>query len=162
LHRQQMKFQYHQTWYRAHGSETHRAFPITTALLICCLNDGNSIFQIMLCGAMWGLNRFQRPPWSTGLLIPATFLCGIAAGVLIWRGGEKTKRVAEVREKLRAALAQTEDSSIMERVRSPSAESQVRLVQGLRRKSADDKTMVKEKSNEKLIPPDNEAIPNSS
>ncbi|KAF7776670.1 hypothetical protein Agabi119p4_5063 [Agaricus bisporus var. burnettii] len=50
LHRQQVKFQYHQTWYRAHGSETHRAFPINVALGICCLNDGNSIFQAVLCG----------------------------------------------------------------------------------------------------------------
>ncbi|EFI27723.1 hypothetical protein CC1G_14646 [Coprinopsis cinerea okayama7 len=45
LHRQQVKFAYHQTWYRAHGTETHRAFPITMALWICFLNDANSIFQ---------------------------------------------------------------------------------------------------------------------
>ncbi|KAF8165252.1 hypothetical protein B0H34DRAFT_688456 [Crassisporium funariophilum] len=105
LHRQQRKFQYSQTWYRAHGTETHRAFPINTALWICFMNDGNSIFQIFLCGTMWSLNRFQRPAWSTGILIPASFLCGIAAAVLIWRGGERTKRVEEVKERLRAALA---------------------------------------------------------
>jgi len=104
LHRQQLKFQHHQTWYRAHGTETHRAFPIGTALLICCLNDGNSIFQIMLCGTMWGLNRFERPPWSTGSLIPASFLCGIMAGVFIWRGSQKTKRTKKVEERLRQAL----------------------------------------------------------
>ncbi|KAF8663414.1 hypothetical protein AX16_000986 [Volvariella volvacea WC 439] len=28
LHQQQVKFQHHQTWYRPHGTETHRAFPI--------------------------------------------------------------------------------------------------------------------------------------
>ena len=50
--------------------------------------------------------RFQRPPWSTGILIPASFLCGITAAVLIWRGGEKTKRVEEVRSRLRATLAE--------------------------------------------------------
>ncbi|KAJ2930173.1 hypothetical protein H1R20_g6917, partial [Candolleomyces eurysporus] len=48
-----------------------------------------------------------RPAWSTGILIPAGFLCGIGAAVLIWRGGERTKRVEEVRERLRAALAAT-------------------------------------------------------
>lgn len=105
LHDQQSKFQHSQTWYRAHGTETHRAFPINIALLICFLNDGNSLFQIFLCGTMWGLNRFQRPAWSTGILIPASFLCGIGAAVLIWRGGEKTKRVEEVRRRLRSALA---------------------------------------------------------
>ncbi|PPQ99078.1 hypothetical protein CVT24_003638 [Panaeolus cyanescens] len=104
LHRQQRKFQYSQTWYRAHGTETHRAFPINMALWICLMNDGNSIFQIFLCGTMWGMDRFRRPAWSTGILIPASFLCGIAAAILIWRGGERTKRVEEVKERLRAAL----------------------------------------------------------
>jgi len=53
---------------------------------------------------MWGLDRFQRPAWSTGILIPCGFLCGISAAIFIWRGGQKTKRVAEVQERLRAAL----------------------------------------------------------
>jgi hypothetical protein len=39
-------------------------------------------------------------------LIPASFLCGIGAAILIWRGGEKTKRVEEIRQKLRDALAE--------------------------------------------------------
>jgi len=33
-------------------------------------------------------------------------LCGIGAAIVIWRGGERTKRVDEVREKLRAALSE--------------------------------------------------------
>ncbi|KAF9464453.1 hypothetical protein BDZ94DRAFT_1161878 [Collybia nuda] len=98
LHRQQRKFQHHQTWYRPHGTETHRAFPINTALLICLLSDGNSIFQACL------LNRFNRPAWTTGTLIPASFLCGIFAAVFIWRGGQQTKRVGEVEKRLREIL----------------------------------------------------------
>jgi len=107
LHYQQEKFRESQTWYRPHGTETHRAFPINTALIICLFIDGNSFFQIILCGTMWGLNRFQRPAYSTGLLIPFSFLCGIGAAVYIWRGGQKTKRTKEVAERLRAALAGT-------------------------------------------------------
>ncbi|KAF9502627.1 hypothetical protein BS47DRAFT_1171702 [Hydnum rufescens UP504] len=53
---------------------------------------------------MWGLNEYNRPPWTTGLLIPASFLCGIGAAVIIARGGSKTKRRAEVEERLRVAL----------------------------------------------------------
>ncbi|ETW83885.1 hypothetical protein HETIRDRAFT_238575, partial [Heterobasidion irregulare TC 32-1] len=105
LHYQQQKFMKSQTWYRPHGTETHRAFPINKALLICCLNDGNSIFQICLCGVQWGLNRFERPAWTTGILIPLSFLCGIFSGVFIWRGGQQTKRTARVESCLRAALA---------------------------------------------------------
>jgi len=107
LHHQQEKFRESQTWYRPHGTETHRAFPINTALIICLFIDGNSFFQVILCGTMWGLNRFQRPAYSTGLLIPLSFLCGIGAAVYIWLGGQKTKRTKEVTERLRAALAGT-------------------------------------------------------
>ncbi|KAF9510285.1 hypothetical protein BS47DRAFT_92513 [Hydnum rufescens UP504] len=104
LRRQQREFAKSQTWYRPHSTDTHRAFPIGTALLICLLVDGNSFFQCILCGTMWGLNEYNRPPWTTGLLIPASFLCGIGAAVIIARGGSKTKRRAEVEERLRVAL----------------------------------------------------------
>jgi hypothetical protein len=99
----------------------------STALIICCLIDGNSIFQVILCGTMWGLDRycssvpvglhqwlklctprFDRPPWSTGILIPASFLCGIASAIFIWRGGKKTKRVEKVEQFLKHALAMEE------------------------------------------------------
>lgn len=55
------------------------------------------------------LNSFERPAWSTGILIPCGFLSGIAAAFLVWRGGQKTKRVAEVEERLRAALAASDN-----------------------------------------------------
>lgn len=90
---EQVKFRESQTWYRPHGTETHRVsilshfgempilmsnrsgisnqvhllnftpnyliqnIPDRTALLICLFIDGNSFFQIILCGTMWGLNR---------------------------------------------------------------------------------------------------------
>ncbi|KAE9397111.1 hypothetical protein BT96DRAFT_996076 [Gymnopus androsaceus JB14] len=94
-----------------HGTETHRAFPIGYALLICCLNDMNSVFQIILCGTMWGLNRFQRPAWSTGILIPLGFLSGIGAAVFIFLGSKKTKRTEEVEKRLKAALNSDYDGS---------------------------------------------------
>jgi len=58
---------------------------------------------------MWGLNRFERPAWSTGILIPASFLCGIIAAIFIWRGGQKTKRTKQVEDRLRLALAMDQD-----------------------------------------------------
>ncbi|KAI0320669.1 hypothetical protein OF83DRAFT_1238597 [Amylostereum chailletii] len=105
LHHQQKKFGKSQTWYRPHGTETHRAFPIGTALLICLLNFGNSFFQAMLTGCMWSLDRFERPAWTTGTLIPASFLCGVLSAVFISRGGQQTKRTERVEQCLRAALA---------------------------------------------------------
>lgn len=54
---------------------------------------------------MWGLNRFQRPAWTTATTLPAAFVAGIAAGFYIYWGGRKTKRHGQVEERLRTALA---------------------------------------------------------
>lgn len=54
---------------------------------------------------MWSLNRFQRPAWSTGILIPASFLCGIGSAIMIAVGSKSTKRTEEVEERLKAVLA---------------------------------------------------------
>lgn len=105
LHHQQVKFHESQTWYRPHGTVTHRAFPINTALWICLFIDGNSAFQVMLSSCMWSMNRFERPAWTTGSLIPASFLCGIISAILIWRGGQRTRRTEKIENTLRTALA---------------------------------------------------------
>ncbi|KAK4046679.1 hypothetical protein OIV83_005882 [Microbotryomycetes sp. JL201] len=70
---------------------------------------GNSVFQAMLCGVMWGLNRFNRPAWTTGCLIPLAFGCMIAASVMIWQAGERTKRKAEVTRKVWLMLKKDEE-----------------------------------------------------
>lgn len=105
LHHQQVKFRESQTWYRPHGTVTHRAFPINTALWICLFIDGNSVFQVILSSCMWSMNRFERPAWTTGTLIPASFLCGIISAILIWRGGKLTRRTEKIENTLRTALA---------------------------------------------------------
>ncbi|KAL9935817.1 hypothetical protein V8E36_005394 [Tilletia maclaganii] len=110
LHVLQTKFAHSASWYRPHETPTHFAFPISWALWITILNDLNSIFQCMLCGVMWGYATHykDRPAWTTGTLIPCSFLCGIGAGVLIARGGKKTKKTDEVEQRLRAAFAERE------------------------------------------------------
>ena len=57
---------------------------------------------------MWSMDRFQRPAWTTSLLILFAFSCGIISGVLIWRGGKKTKRTERVEERLRRVLEMDE------------------------------------------------------
>ncbi|KAK6909033.1 hypothetical protein I203_103043 [Kwoniella mangroviensis CBS 8507] len=98
---QQEKFAISQTWYRPHATATHKAFPMKFALWNTILMDGNSFFQ---CGCMWGMDWHERPAWTTGCLIPLSFLCGIGAAVLIWQGSARTKKSALVSEKLRNAL----------------------------------------------------------
>lgn len=62
LQYQQEKFAQSQTWYRPHATATHRAFPITLALWNTILMDGNSFFQCILCGCMWGMSEYPVPP----------------------------------------------------------------------------------------------------
>ncbi|PVF96446.1 hypothetical protein CPB86DRAFT_709048 [Serendipita vermifera] len=121
LRRHQVRLLKSQTWYRPHATDTHRAFSLKFAIAICISVDLNSVFQILLCGCMWGLNRFQRPAWTVATLIPLSFLCGIASGILIWKGGERSKKTAEVRERLQQALEQ-EKKVLRERYGSTIAE----------------------------------------
>ncbi len=102
LHRIQAKFGASATWYRPVETATHYAFSIHWALAITILQIGNSAFQVCLCIAMWGYahDYTSRPAWMTATGIVLSFLCGIFAGVLIWRGGERTKKHEEVKDQL--------------------------------------------------------------
>ncbi|TBU45037.1 golgi-body localization protein domain-containing protein [Dichomitus squalens] len=91
------------------------------ALWICICNDLNSFFQCLLSGTMWGLDRFQRPAWTTGTTLPLSFLAGIAAGVLIYWGGRKTRRTQQVEDRLRLALDMETDAKSHREERSGSA-----------------------------------------
>lgn len=50
------------------------------------------------------MNWHIRPAWTTGSLIPLSFLCGIGAAVLIYCGSVKTKKHQAVSEKLKHAM----------------------------------------------------------
>jgi len=65
----------------------------------------SSCLSLKICrvNSLW--DRFQRPAWTTGTLIPASFLCGIISAVLIWRGGQHTRRTEKIEQTLRTALA---------------------------------------------------------
>jgi hypothetical protein len=94
------------TWYTWTETTTHRPFPIAYAVAIAALTDGNSIFQCLLDGYMWGYatHYHDRPAWSTGTFMPLSFLCSIGGGVLIWLGKRKTKKSEEVMAIIKDAL----------------------------------------------------------
>ena len=56
-------------------------------------NVWNTLFQAALCGAMWGLNRRQRPGAVTAILIVAAFGCGIGVGVVALMEGKRIKKI---------------------------------------------------------------------
>lgn len=104
---------------------------------------------------MWGLNRFQRPAWSTGILIPLGFLSGIGAALFIFLGTKKTKRTEEVEKRLKAALAS--DSSFKEH--ASNAPSNVTGLKTIAEISPNDEGQLEaEKSNEETVYPAKEAF----
>lgn len=56
----------------------------------------NTLLQIVLCGVMWGLNRFNRPGWVTGLLISTACIVAMVGGWYIFKEGKKVKKVEGV------------------------------------------------------------------
>ncbi|TKX23497.1 hypothetical protein C1H76_4567 [Elsinoe australis] len=60
-------------------------------------NVWNTFFQACLCGFMWGMNRYDRPSWSTGLFV--ALACGIAGvgGITMFVQGKRVKKVEGVR-----------------------------------------------------------------
>ncbi|EPS36076.1 hypothetical protein H072_10417 [Dactylellina haptotyla CBS 200.50] len=53
----------------------------------------NTIFQAILAGGMWGMNRYVRPSWYTALFIVLGFGTAIAAGVVIGIEGKRIKKI---------------------------------------------------------------------
>jgi hypothetical protein len=57
----------------------------------------NTIFQAILCGLMWGFNRYRRPSWSTGLFVCLGCGVAIAGGIMSFIEGKHVKAVEGVR-----------------------------------------------------------------
>jgi hypothetical protein len=59
-------------------------------------NVFNTFFQGCLCGFMWGMNRFDRPSWSTGLFIALACIVSGIGGILSFTEGRKIKKIEGV------------------------------------------------------------------
>jgi hypothetical protein len=59
-------------------------------------NMWNTFFQTCLCGFMWGLNRYDRPSWSTGFFIACACIIAAVGGIVSFKEGKKIKLVEGV------------------------------------------------------------------
>lgn len=59
----------------------------------------NTFLQVVLSGFMWGMNRIERPSWSTGLFVALACIVAGAAGGMVWWEGKKVKRIEGEGEK---------------------------------------------------------------
>ncbi|KAM0719658.1 hypothetical protein Q7P37_003789 [Cladosporium fusiforme] len=65
-------------------------------LFVWC-NVWNTFFQVCLCGFMWGMSRFDRPSWSTGLFIALACIVSGISGIMSFIEGKKIKQIEGVR-----------------------------------------------------------------
>jgi hypothetical protein len=56
----------------------------------------NTFLQAVLSGFMWGLNRYNRPSWSTGLFVALACIIAAAGGIMVFVEGKKVKSVEGV------------------------------------------------------------------
>ena len=75
------------------GDVAGRTRPVWLLDAVVWFNLWNSLWQACLAGCVWGMNRFQRPAWTTTLFIILSFGCGIASGYVIWKEGRRIGKV---------------------------------------------------------------------
>jgi hypothetical protein len=56
----------------------------------------NTIFQVVLCAFMWGMNRYERPSWSTGLFVALGCIIAAVGGIVTFIEGKKVKSIEGV------------------------------------------------------------------
>jgi hypothetical protein len=56
----------------------------------------NTLFQVALCGIMWGMTRYNRPSWATGFLVAMACVIAMVGGLVIFLEGKKIKSIEGV------------------------------------------------------------------
>jgi hypothetical protein len=56
----------------------------------------NTFLQAVLSGFMWGLNRYTRPSWSTGLFVALACIVAACGGIMTLVEGKKVKSIEGV------------------------------------------------------------------
>jgi len=56
----------------------------------------NTFAQCGLCGIMWGMNRYDRPSWTTGFLVAIACIIAMIGGLVMFLEGKKVKTIEGV------------------------------------------------------------------
>ncbi|ERT00684.1 hypothetical protein HMPREF1624_01914 [Sporothrix schenckii ATCC 58251] len=60
------------------------------------MNIANTFLQAVLAGFMWGMNRYDRPSWSTGLFVALGCIAGALGGLGMFFEGKRVKGIEGV------------------------------------------------------------------
>ena len=74
----------------------------------------NTFLQAVLSGFMWGLNRYDRPSWSTGLFVALACIVAAAGGIMSFIEGKHVKSIegVPVSDKDKERLARDREAGI--------------------------------------------------
>jgi hypothetical protein len=111
-----------------------RAPPTSTWRMdyVIWMNVWNTFFQAVLCGFMWGMNRYDRPSWSTGTFVAIACIVAGLGGIMMAVEGKKVKKVegippksADILKHFEIQVVQPEDPELLARRQTPAAEQVV-------------------------------------
>jgi len=111
---EQATFLYHQqrfakshTFYRPHETATHKAFPHDLLVVVVCLLDFHSIFQIALGSATWSISYHHTYKHILTAIILSFSICfNITAGLVITVGNRRTRKTEVLEERLKKAVTE--------------------------------------------------------
>ncbi|KAK2758899.1 hypothetical protein CKAH01_16771 [Colletotrichum kahawae] len=59
-------------------------------------NVSNTFLQCVLSGFMWGMNRYNRPSWATGLFVALACIAAATGGLMMFHESKKVKSIEGV------------------------------------------------------------------
>ncbi|KAI9806316.1 MAG: hypothetical protein M1825_006431 [Sarcosagium campestre] len=86
----------------------------------------NTFLQAVLSGFMWGLNRYDRPSWSTGLFVALACIVAGIGGLMAFLEGKRVKKFEGVPEG-RPDAAEQAEKQLQDRNPETDTEKQVGL-----------------------------------
>jgi phage terminase large subunit-like protein len=66
--------------------------PLWKMSMVVWCNALNTVFQACLAACMWGMNRFTRPSWTTGLFVAAACTCAGLGGWITYKEEQRRKK----------------------------------------------------------------------
>lgn len=91
LHHQQKLAKSH-SFYKPQATHTHFSFPLNYLVAIVVLLDVHSCLQISLGATTWGIDYRTRPPAITTVILCASIVSNLSAGLVITIGDRKTRK----------------------------------------------------------------------
>lgn len=107
LEHHEARFTKSHTFYRPHETSTHHAFPLDLLIVVVCILDCHSLFQIALGSATWSISyHHSYKRILTAVILSLSISCNITGGIVILIGNRRTRKNDVLERRLREALSE--------------------------------------------------------